>query len=46
MNAPPTREQVSVQLGEDHAEIRESVRRICAAYPGAYWRDLDEPRSY
>jgi acyl-CoA dehydrogenase len=46
MNAPPTREQVSVQLGEDYPEIRESVRRICADYPGAYWRDLDERQAY
>jgi acyl-CoA dehydrogenase len=46
MNAPPTREQVSVQLGEDYPEIRESVRRICADYPGAYWRDLDEREAY
>jgi acyl-CoA dehydrogenase len=46
MNAPPTREQVSVQLGEDYPEIRESVRRICADYPGAYWRDLDSREAY
>jgi acyl-CoA dehydrogenase len=46
MNAPQTREQVSVQLGEDYPEIRESVRRICADYPGAYWRDLDEREAY
>jgi acyl-CoA dehydrogenase len=46
MNAPPTREPVSVQLGEDYPEIRESVRRICADYPGAYWRDLDEREAY
>jgi acyl-CoA dehydrogenase len=46
MNAPPTRGEVSVQLGEDHPEIRESVRRICADYPGAYWRDLDSREAY
>jgi acyl-CoA dehydrogenase len=46
MNAPVTPEQVSVQLGEDYPEIRESVRRICADYPGAYWRDLDEREAY
>jgi acyl-CoA dehydrogenase len=31
---------------EDHAEIREEVRKLCAQYPGAYWRDLDERRAY
>jgi acyl-CoA dehydrogenase len=46
MNAPLTPGQVSVQLGEDYPEIRESVRRICADYPGAYWRDLDEREAY
>jgi acyl-CoA dehydrogenase len=46
MSAPATREQVSVQLGEDYPEIRESVRRICADFPGAYWRDLDGREAY
>ncbi|HVC11470.1 MAG TPA: acyl-CoA dehydrogenase family protein [Burkholderiales bacterium] len=41
-----TPEQVSVPLGEDHPEIREGVRRICADFPGAYWRDLDEREAY
>jgi alkylation response protein AidB-like acyl-CoA dehydrogenase len=31
---------------EDHAEIREGVRKLCAKYPGVYWRDLDERRAY
>ena len=35
-------EDVSVPLGEDFSEIRESVRRICADFPGAYWRGLEE----
>jgi len=39
-------DQVSVPLGEDHAEIRDGVRRICADFPGAYWRDLDERSGY
>jgi acyl-CoA dehydrogenase len=46
MNAPLAPGHVSVQLGEDYPEIRESVRRICADYPGAYWRDLDEREAY
>ena len=31
---------------EDHAEIREAVAKLCANYPGEYWRKLDETRSY
>jgi alkylation response protein AidB-like acyl-CoA dehydrogenase len=39
-------EDVSVPLGEDFSEIRESVRRICAGFPGAYWRGLEEREAY
>ncbi len=35
-----------MDLDEDHADIRESVRRICADFPGSYWRDLDEREAY
>jgi acyl-CoA dehydrogenase len=31
---------------EDFAEIREGVRRLCAGFPGEYWRKLDERRAY
>src|SRR5258706_9440615 len=27
-------------------EIREAVRRLCARFPGAYWRALDREREY
>lgn len=27
-------------------EIREGIRRLCAEYPGAYWRKLDSERRY
>jgi acyl-CoA dehydrogenase len=37
---------VSMDLGEDFPEIREGVRRICADFPGAYWRQLDEEEAY
>ena len=37
---------VSIELGSDYSDIRESVRRICADYPGTYWRDLDERQAY
>ena len=29
-----------------YAEIREAVARLCAAYPGSYWRALDRERKY
>lgn len=37
---------VVLELDNDYAEIREGVRRICAQYPGAYWRDLEERQAY
>lgn len=27
-------------------EIREAVAKLCARYPGSYWRDLDQQRRY
>jgi len=32
--------------GEDIAAIRESVRRLCADFPGEYWREKDRERAY
>ena len=31
---------------ETFTEIRESVRRLCARFPGPYWRALDRDRAY
>jgi acyl-CoA dehydrogenase len=31
---------------ESFPEIREAVRRLCARFPGAYWRELDRERTY
>ena len=31
---------------ETHPEIREEVRKLCARFPGEYWRRLDEARAY
>ncbi len=30
----------------DYPEIREEVRKLCARFPGEYWRKLDEVRGY
>jgi alkylation response protein AidB-like acyl-CoA dehydrogenase len=37
---------MNMPFGEDYPEIREGVRRICADFPGAYWRRLDEEEAY
>src|SRR6266705_6120931 len=31
---------------DELAQIRESVRALCAKFPGEYWRDLDRERAY
>jgi len=31
---------------ETHPEIRDAVRRLCADFPGEYWRRLDAERAY
>src|SRR6478736_4118318 len=36
----------STHRAEDHAEIREGVRALCAGFPGEYWRALDRERAY
>ncbi len=31
---------------DDYGDIRESVRALCARFPGEYWRGLDRERAY
>jgi acyl-CoA dehydrogenase len=31
---------------DPHAAIREEIRKLCARFPGAYWRELDHARAY
>src|SRR5258705_10482175 len=31
---------------EDHADIREAVAKLCAQFPGEYWRKLDREMAY
>ena len=33
-------------MTDEYQEIREQVRKLCAQYPGEYWRALDEKREY
>ncbi|PLC54727.1 acyl-CoA dehydrogenase [Pollutimonas nitritireducens] len=35
-----------MEVGDDYTDIRESVKRICADFPGTYWNELDERREY
>ena len=30
----------------DHEELRRGVREVCAAFPDAYWRELEQTHSY
>lgn len=49
MNAAQGRAQnaiIDVPTGEDHAEIREAVRRVCSSFGPEYWREKDEAEAY
>ena len=35
-----------IDLDDDHRELREPVRALCARYPGEYWREKDRARAY
>jgi acyl-CoA dehydrogenase len=37
---------VSMDLGSDYTEIRDAVSKICANFPGEYWRGLDREGAY
>ena len=39
-------DETLVALGEDYPELRDSVRKICARYPGSYWSALEEKEAY
>lgn len=36
----------TITTGEDYLEIRESVRKLCANFPGSYWREREEAEAY
>ena len=46
MEASRTQGPVAMELGEDYPELRESVCKVCARYPGEYWRKLEEAQQY
>lgn len=39
-------ETPSVPLGEDYADIRETIRAICENFPGSYWREKERLEEY
>src|SRR5690242_13063445 len=36
----------AIAIGADHAEIRAAIQKICADFPGTYWRERDELEEY
>ena len=39
-------DSLTIDVGDDYPDIRESVRRLCADFPGLYWRKLEEAQAY
>ena len=33
-------------MSENYTDIREAVAKLCAKYPGEYWREKDRERAY
>jgi acyl-CoA dehydrogenase len=44
--AQTTDMEVTVALGEDFSDLRNTVRQICKGFPGEYWRKLDDRSAY
>jgi acyl-CoA dehydrogenase len=36
----------TVEIGEDYPELREGVSRLCAQFPGEYWRKVEAAEGY
>src|SRR5688572_17784603 len=46
-NSSAARYHGQMNLGRDnHPEIRDAVRDLCAKFDSAYWQDIDEKRAY
>ncbi len=44
--APAHEGPVTVELGRDFPDIRDSIRAICSGFPTDYWRKLDAESKY
>ena len=38
--------EISIPLGRDYTDIRDVVGKICANFPGEYWRKMDKESAY
>ena len=38
--------ETAISVGEDWAEIRDGVRKVCEGFPGEYWREKDAASDY
>jgi acyl-CoA dehydrogenase len=45
-NAKHGEAQLSIDLGENWTDIRAQLRKICADFPGSYWRALEDEQAY
>src|ERR1700753_2450644 len=36
----------AIEQQEDHTDIRDAVAKLCAQFPGEYWRKLDREMAY
>src|SRR5690348_6037791 len=43
---PPNRDAMTEQHPDDHADIRDAIAKLCAQFPGEYWRRLDREMAY
>ena len=41
-----TRSEPLLEGGDPWADVRDGVRKLCARFPGPYWRALDRDRTY
>ncbi|MCY4097512.1 MAG: acyl-CoA/acyl-ACP dehydrogenase [Rhodospirillales bacterium] len=41
-----TRSEPALDGGDPWADVRDGVRKLCARFPGPYWRALDRDRTY
>ncbi|MBC7137384.1 MAG: acyl-CoA/acyl-ACP dehydrogenase [Defluviimonas sp.] len=46
MTTHPEPARLTMDVGEDWAELRENVQRLCAPYDGAYWQQLEREQAY
>jgi acyl-CoA dehydrogenase len=46
LEAPMTQADITSLDDEALGQIRETVRALCARFPGEYWRELDRERTY